>query len=252
MSARIQPEQEVQHEIPDPIVVFHYRNSPPRQHDSTIDHQVRLSLDWSRLQREAAAAAHRAENSYSPDANTTTTSEDTSADGSRLQIAWESEHSETLSHQSECSESSETMVSSSVASRASSGSSGKKTKLPRTIIGRRSATRRWTNLLASQNVEIPMVYHRNMARQFPAHERTPAQLEQRRRNTVAARLSRAKMKMAEILMEQEQEDVNAENISVKRAVAAKLVYANALRSLLELPSIQLTDFNRSSPISDEP
>lgn len=80
---------------------------------------------------------------------------------------------------------------------------------------------------------VPVVYHQNMARTFPGSEnRTPEQQEQRHKNTVAARYSRAKAKMMENMVELESVEAKRENFTSKRNVAARNVYANMLMRLL--------------------
>uniref|UniRef100_A0A182PDP8 eIF-4F 25 kDa subunit n=1 Tax=Anopheles epiroticus TaxID=199890 RepID=A0A182PDP8_9DIPT len=88
------------------------------------------------------------------------------------------------------------------------------------------------------NEEIPVVYHKSMARQFPAKDRTPEQMEMRRRNTEAARISRAKSKMAEMMMEKEATELSTVNTSIKRMIASQLAYANELCALLDIPKQQ--------------
>lgn len=76
---------------------------------------------------------------------------------------------------------------------------------------------------------IPVVYHRNMAREFPGTEtRTPEQQIQRKRNTEAARQSRAKAKVLEQLVENESKEAHFENVNSKRILAAQHTYANLL------------------------
>uniref|UniRef100_A0A182R162 eIF-4F 25 kDa subunit n=1 Tax=Anopheles farauti TaxID=69004 RepID=A0A182R162_9DIPT len=160
---------------------------------------------------------------------------DSGDEDNRLQIAWEGETSETQSNHSEGSESSGTASSSSAPPSSAMVAAN-------TIV--RHPLSRWNALITLQNREIPVVYHKNMARTFPGTARTPEQLEMRRRNTEAARISRAKAKMAEMLMEKEAADLGATNEAVKRMVAAQLVYANALCRLLELPPMKLNTFKR--------
>lgn len=80
---------------------------------------------------------------------------------------------------------------------------------------------------------VPVVYHQNMARTFPGSEnRTPEQQEQRQKNTVAARYSRAKAKMIENIVERESVDAKQENFTSKRNIAARNIYANMMLRLL--------------------
>lgn len=80
---------------------------------------------------------------------------------------------------------------------------------------------------------VPVVYHQNMARTFPGSEnRTPEQQEQRQKNTVAARYSRAKAKMIENIVERESVEAKQENLTSKRNIAARNVYANMMLELL--------------------
>ena len=103
---------------------------------------------------------------------------------------------------------------------------------------------RWHSLVAANNEEIPIVYHKSMARQFPIKDRTPEQMEKRRRNTEAARVSRAKTKMAEIMMEKEASELNTANTSIKQMIASQLAYANELCKLLDMPAVELNTFKR--------
>ncbi|XP_050075517.1 uncharacterized protein LOC126562954 [Anopheles maculipalpis] len=104
--------------------------------------------------------------------------------------------------------------------------------------------KRWGAEVTLQNGKIPLFYYKSMARQFPTKERTPEQMEMRRRNTEAARLSRAKMKMAELMMEKEATELSTENTGIKQMIASQLVYANELRKLLNKSSIELNYFKR--------
>lgn len=80
---------------------------------------------------------------------------------------------------------------------------------------------------------VPVVYHQNMARKFPGSEnRTPEQQEQRQKNTVAARYSRAKAKMMENIVERESVEAKQENFTSKRNIAARNVYANMMLRIL--------------------
>ncbi|EGK96633.1 AGAP013485-PA [Anopheles gambiae str. PEST] len=154
---------------------------------------------------------------------------DDSNDSSRLLIASESDHSDTQSNHSEQSES------------TLNNSRGD------TIMKKLHPSRplsRWHSLVAANNEEIPIVYHKSMARQFPIKDRTPEQMEKRRRNTEAARVSRAKTKMAEIMMEKEASELNTANTSIKQMIASQLAYANELCKLLDMPAVELNTFKR--------
>ncbi|EAU77656.1 AGAP007171-PA [Anopheles gambiae str. PEST] len=103
---------------------------------------------------------------------------------------------------------------------------------------------RWHALVAVNNEEIPIAYHKSMARQFPVKDRTPEQMEARRRNNDASRVSRAKSKMAEQMMEKEASELDTANTSIKEMIASQLAYANELCKLLDMPSVQLSTFKR--------
>ncbi|XP_050094127.1 uncharacterized protein LOC126576869 [Anopheles aquasalis] len=233
-------EQEDQHA--DPIVVFHYRDSPTSS-SASVD-MVRGSqdmLDWSRLQREAALASVSM-GEYEPSLeggsatdvsliSTETISDDSAADEARLKIAWDvtDENSE---EETESESGRSTIVSLTLPARRSSRAAPYTNR-------RMVCTLMPNNTLPKDTLEgakIPIVYHRNMARTFPGHDtRTPEQQRQRQRNTEAARISRAKTKLLEQLMEKEMRDVAAINANRKRMVATQREYVNRLANLLHLP-----------------
>ncbi|XP_049298394.1 uncharacterized protein LOC125771633 [Anopheles funestus] len=99
--------------------------------------------------------------------------------------------------------------------------------------------KRYNALISMTDAKIPIVYHKSMARQFPTIERTPEQMEMRRRNTEAARVSRSKMKMAELLMQQEANELSTANTTHKQMIASQLVYANTLSKLLDMQPVEL-------------
>lgn len=81
--------------------------------------------------------------------------------------------------------------------------------------------------------QIPVIYHKNMARQFPeAHGKTEQQKLQRKKNTEAARQSRAKAKILENIVESECRQAAMENVNAKRMIATQRAYANTLLNLL--------------------
>ncbi|ETN59647.1 hypothetical protein AND_008783 [Anopheles darlingi] len=237
-------EQEDQHA--DPIVVFHYRDSPTSSTASAEimvrgSQQTSDTLDWSRLQREAALTSVSL-GEYEPSLeggnatdvsllSTGTISDDSAADEGRLQIAWDGtdEHSE---DETESESGRSTVVSLALPNRRSSRAAPYTNR-------RMVSTLMPSKTLPSKVLEgtkFPIVYHRNMARTFPGHEtRTPEQQRQRQRNTEAARISRAKTKLLEQLMEREMQDVAATNTNRKRMVASQREYVNRLAELLHLP-----------------
>ncbi|EDS33293.1 conserved hypothetical protein [Culex quinquefasciatus] len=74
-----------------------------------------------------------------------------------------------------------------------------------------------------------------MARKFPgAENRTPEQQAVRQRNTVAARQSRAKMRIMEEMLTQEATDERTINEYMKERIGACFMYGNALRDVLQL------------------
>ncbi|XP_053674298.1 uncharacterized protein LOC128724601 [Anopheles nili] len=162
---------------------------------------------------------------------------DDSDDDGRLQIAWEEEQNTTQSTHSEESQSTETS-----STRSSIGKSIQDTILKDLQLYNRSPLNRWSSMITLQNHQLPIIFHKNMARNYPTVNRTPEQLETRRRNTEAARISRAKTKMAQRMMEKEAEELSVTNSAVKRVVAARLVYVNAINKLLNFPQIQLSSF----------
>ncbi|XP_050075452.1 uncharacterized protein LOC126562898 [Anopheles maculipalpis] len=157
-----------------------------------------------------------------------------SCDSSRLQIAWDADNNETQSNHSERSESSD----------ANSFNYDTQALMHLKSSLETRPLKRWGAAVTLQNGKIPLFYHKSMARQFPTKERTPEQMEMRRRNTEAARLSRAKMKMAELMMEKEATELSTENTGIKQMIASQLVYANELRKLLNKSSIEFNYFKR--------
>lgn len=74
-----------------------------------------------------------------------------------------------------------------------------------------------------------------MARKFPgAENRTPEQQAVRQRNTVAARQSRAKMRIMEEMLTHEAGDERTINEYMKERIAACFTYGNALRDILQM------------------
>lgn len=83
--------------------------------------------------------------------------------------------------------------------------------------------------------QVPVRYNANMARKFPgAENRTPEQQAVRQRNTVAARQSRAKMRIMEEMLTQEATDERTINEYMKERIGACFMYGNALRDVLQL------------------
>uniref|UniRef100_A0A182SAH8 eIF-4F 25 kDa subunit n=1 Tax=Anopheles maculatus TaxID=74869 RepID=A0A182SAH8_9DIPT len=73
----------------------------------------------------------------------------------------------------------------------------------------------------------------------------------RRRNTEAARISRAKLKMAELLMEKEASELSTANTAFKHMIASQLVYANELRKMLKMSSVEFNYFKRQQQQQNE-
>lgn len=89
--------------------------------------------------------------------------------------------------------------------------------------------------------QIPVVYHKNMARQFPeSHGKTEQQKIQRKKNTEAARQSRAKAKILETIVESECRQAATENINAKRMIATQRAYANTLLKMLTQEEVDWT------------
>lgn len=88
--------------------------------------------------------------------------------------------------------------------------------------------------------QIPMSYNKNMARKFPGAEcRTPEQQAVREKNTIAARQSRAKMRMMDEMLQQEANNEKTHNHYMKERMAGLFTYANVLRDKIGLEG---TDF----------
>uniref|UniRef100_A0A182X8P9 BZIP domain-containing protein n=1 Tax=Anopheles quadriannulatus TaxID=34691 RepID=A0A182X8P9_ANOQN len=168
-----------------------------------------------------------------PDAKCTGSLHDTSSflhsdDNSRLHTTFESnKDSDTRSNHSEQSASTFTSTASTDLQNKRDGGVTIMRKLhpSRTLY-------RWQSKLAGHHEEIPIVYHQNMARQYPATDRTPQQLDKRNRNNEAAPVSRAKSRMAEAVLEKEAEELEAANTSIKKTIASQLAYANELCTML--------------------
>ena len=89
---------------------------------------------------------------------------------------------------------------------------------------------------------LDLVYHSNMARNFPGSEyRSQEQQLRRDKNTLAARISRTKNKAYEKMLEKESVEVTSENITMKRKIACLRVYADSLMKLNGLPATNFTE-----------
>uniref|UniRef100_A0A182Y8W3 Uncharacterized protein n=1 Tax=Anopheles stephensi TaxID=30069 RepID=A0A182Y8W3_ANOST len=159
---------------------------------------------------------------------------DDSCDSGRLQLACDGDNSETQSNHSEGSES----------SGANSSTNGAQMLMQVKSSLEPRPLKRWNAVITLENAQIPIVYHKSMARQYPSKDRTPEQVEICHRNTEAARLSRAKTKLAELMMEKEASELSTANTAIKHMIASQLVYANALRKLLDMSSVELSFFKR--------
>lgn len=86
-----------------------------------------------------------------------------------------------------------------------------------------------------ENYQVAVRYNANMARKFPgAENRTPEQQAVRARNTVAARQSRAKMRIMEEMLTHEASDESTINEYMKERIAACFMYGNNLREILQM------------------
>ncbi|XP_053665560.1 uncharacterized protein LOC128714708 [Anopheles marshallii] len=178
-------------------------------------------LSWTKKNRKSAAWSD----------NSSYLESDDSCDSNRLQIAWNGDNNETQSNHSEGSE--------------SSGSTNDTQSMLHFKNSLQShPLKRYNAVITMTEAKIPLIYHKSMARQFPSKQRTPEQMEMRRRNTEAARVSRAKMKMAELLMQKEANELSTANLTHKQMIASQLVYANALSKLLDMQSVDLKFFER--------
>ncbi|XP_052898476.1 uncharacterized protein LOC128305184 [Anopheles moucheti] len=161
---------------------------------------------------------------------------DDSCDSRRQDIVWTGDNHETQSNHSD-----------------GSGSSGSNSTNNDTRSILRFENSLQTNPLKRYNAaitdaeardKISLFYHKSMARQFPTKERTPEQMEMRRRNTEAARVSRTKVKMAELLMQDEANELSTTNAFYKQMIASQLVYANELSKRLDMRAVELNIFER--------
>ncbi|XP_053665996.1 uncharacterized protein LOC128715140 [Anopheles marshallii] len=150
-------------------------------------------------------------------------------DSSRLQITWNGDNNETQSNHSEGSE--------------SSGSNSTNNDTQSLLHFKKSLQtdplKRYKADITTTEAKSSLVYHKRMARQYSAKERTPEQTEMRRRNTEAARVSRAKVKMAEQLMQDEANDLSTVNTAYKQEIASLLTYANELSRRLGMRTVGL-------------
>uniref|UniRef100_A0A182R0F9 BZIP domain-containing protein n=1 Tax=Anopheles farauti TaxID=69004 RepID=A0A182R0F9_9DIPT len=88
-------------------------------------------------------------------------------------------------------------------------------------------------------VEVELTYNKNMVRTRSSQCSTPEEKKRRLQNTYAARLSRAKTRTLQMMLEKEHNEEAAHNQSLKRSVAAKRTYVIMLQQLLGLPTQKL-------------
>uniref|UniRef100_A0A182QTB8 BZIP domain-containing protein n=1 Tax=Anopheles farauti TaxID=69004 RepID=A0A182QTB8_9DIPT len=81
-------------------------------------------------------------------------------------------------------------------------------------------------------VEVELTYNKNMVRTRSSQCSTPEEKKRRLQNTYAARLSRAKTRTLQMMLEKEHNEEAAHNQSLKRSVAAQKTYVGMLQQLL--------------------
>lgn len=87
---------------------------------------------------------------------------------------------------------------------------------------------------------MPLTYNKNMARKYPGIEnRTPKQHADCERNSIAARQSRARMRMMDTLLQQEAKKEQTHNLYLKERLASIFLYTNTLKQKLRK---EQTDF----------
>lgn len=120
-------------------------------------------------------------------------------------------------------------------SRSSSNSSSQRKRRPdRRIPDRMSQL----SEAALSELVVPVSYNSRMARAYPKEQveaRTPAERERREKNTLAARHSRAKMRVLDELLQREGTAAKEENGRLKVEVAASFSYATVLMEQLGMP-----------------
>lgn len=116
----------------------------------------------------------------------------------------------------------------------SSSSSGKRKRRPDRIPDRMSQL----SEVALSELVVPVTYNSRMARAYPKEQveaRTPAERERREKNTLAARHSRAKMRVLDELLQREGTAAKEENGRLKVEIAASFSYAAVLMERLGMP-----------------
>uniref|UniRef100_A0A182MQH8 Uncharacterized protein n=1 Tax=Anopheles culicifacies TaxID=139723 RepID=A0A182MQH8_9DIPT len=194
---------------------------------------------------------------------------DDSCDSSRLQAAWNGDNQDTQSNHSEGSESSGNNSTNSDAKsmvhlKHSSNPLKRYTALitlacakvagvsksdnnltnndDQSISLLKNSTdplKRYNALLELTDAKIPVVYNKRMVRKFPTKDRTPEEVEMRRRYTESNQIFRSRIKMAEHLMEKEANELSTANTAHKHMIASQLVYANELSKLLDMRPVDL-------------
>lgn len=93
---------------------------------------------------------------------------------------------------------------------------------------------------ALSELVVPVTYNSRMARAYPKEQveaRTPAERERREKNTLAARHSRAKMRVLDELLQREGTAAKEENGRLKVEIAASFSYAAVLMERLGMPVV---------------
>lgn len=95
-----------------------------------------------------------------------------------------------------------------------------------------------SNMHHKETVDLPIPYHKNMARHFPgADQRTPEQQALREKNTEAARSSRAKAKATNTKGIDEYINATTKSMNYKKTLACEMVYCNELLKHLGRPTM---------------
>lgn len=95
-----------------------------------------------------------------------------------------------------------------------------------------------SNMHHKETVDLPIPYHKNMARHFPgADQRTPEQQALREKNTEAARSSRAKAKATNTKGIDEYINATTKSLNYKKTLSCEMVYCNELLKHLGRPTM---------------
>uniref|UniRef100_A0A182FE65 Uncharacterized protein n=1 Tax=Anopheles albimanus TaxID=7167 RepID=A0A182FE65_ANOAL len=109
-----------------------------------------------------------------------------------------------------------------------------------------SFNRRPTELSAvsiRDELEVTVRYNENMVRRFesPSRDCSPGEMIKRQRNTLSARISRAKLRVLQDLLREEFREEAAKNQQLKKDMAVKRIYVQQLLRVMGRPVMDLAD-----------